>query len=150
MLFRHWRRRRRVALTFATALLAAVAFAATAQAKQFYGGEYWWGCTYSWGTACFEPHYETRITYLRTMDPDNASEWLPQETENRYKAPRRDGIERCVAGAIWDGSQTEPWVEGWGYVSALYPSAPVGYGMIGSCVPYYSIALYQYVNWGEP
>ncbi len=152
MLFRHYRRRawRRVALPLAAALLAAAAFAASAHAQKFYGGEYWWGCTYTWGTACIEPHYETRITYLRTMDPDNAAEWLPQETENRYKAPHPDGIERCVAAAVWNGGQTEPWVAGWGYAAYLLPSAPPGYGMVGSCQPYYGIALYQYVNWGEP
>jgi len=152
---KHWRRRRlRLALLPLAALLAAAsggALAGPAQAQQFYGGEYWWGCTYSWGAACIEPHYETRITYLRSMDPDNAAAWLPgQETENRYKAPHPDGVERCVAAAVWNGTQTQPWVAGWGYVSALYPGAPPGYGMIGTCAVYYQIALYQYVNWGEP
>lgn len=154
MLFRHDGRRawRRVALPpLAAALLATTAFAGSAHAQKFYGGEYWWGCTYTWGTACIEPHYETRITYLRSMDPDNAAAWLPgQETENRYKAPHPDGIERCVAAAVWNGGLTEPWVAGWGYAAYLLPSAPPGYGMIGSCEPYYGIALYQMVNWGEP
>lgn len=153
MLVKHWRRRRRrrtTIIALATALVAVAAFAAQAQAKKFYGGEFWWGCTYSYGAACIEPHYETHITYLRSMDPDNAAEWLPQETENRYKAPHPDGIERCVGAAVWNGALTEPWVAGWGYVAYLLPSGPPGYGMIGTCAVYYSIALYQYVNWGEP
>jgi hypothetical protein len=132
------------------AVAASGAVAGPAQAKKFYGNEFWWGCTYSWGTACIEPHYETSITFLRSMDPDNAHEWLPQETENRYKAPVPDNIERCVGAAVWNGSQTKPWVAGWGYVDALYPGGTPGYGMIGTCVAYYQIALYQYVNWGEP
>ncbi len=139
-----------LALAVGVALLALPALAAVpAQGQKFYGGEYWWGCTYSWGTACIEPHYETAIHYLRSMDPDNAAQWLEQETENRYKAPRSDGIERCVGAAVWDSGLTEPWVGGWGFAVAEYPSGPPGYGMIGSCVPYYNIALYQYVNWGE-
>ena len=133
----------------AAALALGAAASGSAQAQQFYGGEYWWGCTYSWGTACIEPHYEPAIHYLRSMDPDDASQWLEQETENRYKAPRRDEIERCVAAAVWDSGQTEPWVAGWGYVVATYLNGAPGYGMIGSCEPYYNIALYQYVNWGE-
>jgi hypothetical protein len=143
--------RRRLALAALTiaALAAGLTAASAAQAQRFYGGEYWWGCTYSWGSPCIEPHYETAIHYLRSMDPDNAAAWLEAETENRYKAPRADGIERCVGAAVWNGGQTEPWVGGWGYVVAEYPSGPPGYGFIGSCVPYYGIALYQYVNWGE-
>ncbi len=142
-------RTRRLPAVLAGFLAAGALTAAAASAQQFYGGEYWWGCTYSWGSVCIEPHYEPAIHYLRTMDPDNAHEWLDQETENRYKAPAHDGIERCVGAGVWNGSQTEPWVGGWGYVVAEYPSGAPGYGMIGSCQPYYSIALYQYVNWGE-
>ncbi|MGO9487492.1 MAG: hypothetical protein ACLQBB_00510 [Solirubrobacteraceae bacterium] len=138
-----------MALALGLGTLMAVCASGPAQAQQFYGGEYWWGCTYSWGTACIEPHYETAIHYLRSMDPDNAVQWLDAETENHYKAPKGDGIERCVAAAVWDGGQTEPWVSGWGYVVAEYPGGAPGYGMIGSCAPYYGIALYQYVNWGE-
>src|SRR4051794_14628299 len=99
-----------IALAAALSATAAAALAGPAQAQKFYGGEFWWGCTYSYGTACIEPHYETRISYLRTMDPDNAAAWLPQETENRYKSPHADGIERCVGHAIWNGGQTQPWV----------------------------------------
>ena len=113
MLSRHWRLGARVALPFA-ARCSRRPFAGSAQAKKFYGGEYWWGCTYTWGTACIEPHYETNITYLRTMDPDNAAEWLPQETENRYKAPHPDGSNGASAAAVWNGGQTEPWVAGLG------------------------------------
>ncbi len=140
---------RRAVLWAAAALLVALAASGPARARQYYGGEYWWGCTYSWGSPCIEPHYETAIHFLQTMDPDHAASWLEAETENRYKAPRRDGIERCVGGTVWDGSQTEPWSGGWGIVQTAYPSGPPGYGVIGSCEPYYGISLYQYVNWGE-
>jgi len=146
---RRLRRLRLGGLAAAAALGALAVGGAHAQAQRFYGGEYWWGCTYSWGAPCIEPHYQPAIHYLRTMDPDYAWKWVPQETENHYKAPVPDGIERCVLGAVWNGTQTEPWVGGWGAVVNEYPSGPPGYGFIGSCTPYYSIALYQYVNWGE-
>jgi hypothetical protein len=135
----------------AAAALAAGASAALlstpAQAVKEYGGEFWWGCTYSWGSFCVEPHYQPHVDDLLTFDAQSAHEWDPRETENRYPAPPSEGVERCMAAAVWDGSQETPWVSAWKFVNDEPGEVP-GYGMIGTCEPYYNIPVYQYVNWG--
>lgn len=141
-------RRARAALCLAVAALAfGTAGAGSAQAKS-YGGEFYWGCTYSWGSACIEPHYHPKLETLLTMDADAAAADFPGvEGMNRYPAARRDGAERCIAAAAWNGSQYEPWTSGYGDIVSGGGSVG-GYGMIGTCAVYYDISLYQDADWG--
>jgi hypothetical protein len=143
------RRLKLVGLGVLAALAITALASAPAQAIKEYGGEFWWGCTYSWGSPCIEPRYETAVNYLMTFDSQRAHEFLPgDETENRYPAPSGDGKERCMSSAVWNGSQVAPWVNAWDYVAEA-PGGMAGYGMIGTCEPYTDISVYQYVNWGE-
>jgi hypothetical protein len=139
--------KRRIALLAIAALAAmggAVAAATPASAT------YYWGCTYSWGHVCFENH-AAAIYLLYTMDPDHAiNDGFGAGVQNGYPNPKWDGRERCVAGAIWqNGAQVVPWSGAWGQALVSYgPNGVWGQGMIGSCVEYQNIALYQVVDYG--
>jgi hypothetical protein len=140
-------KRKRAALLAVGALATAGAFVLPAVPAS---AEYYWGCTYSYGNACFSHHPEG-INYLITMDPDKAgySFGWGGITNNGYPGPKYDGRERCVGSAIWDNGQVVPWVAAWGRVIVTYPEAHWGEGMIGTCVEYYEIALYQMVDYSE-
>ncbi len=136
-----------LALT-ATTLTIGMIGAGSAQAAKAYGGEFYWGCTYSWGAACIEPHYHPKLETLLTMDADQAHYLEPGvETENRYPAARPDGADRCIAAAAWNGTQYEPWTSGYELIVSGGGSVG-GYGMIGTCAVYYNISLYQIADWG--
>jgi hypothetical protein len=139
--------KKRIALAVITALAATGALASAAAPAQ---AQYYWGCTYSWGAPCFENHV-AGINFLITMDPDHAvHNFANAPTNNGYKTPKYDGRERCVASAIWyNGRQVVPWVSNWGQTVVTYPEYITGQGLIGSCVEYYNIALYQMVDYGE-
>jgi hypothetical protein len=136
-----------LALTASAVAVAAVG-AGSAQATKAYGGQFFWGCTYSWGAACIEPHYQPKLETLLTMDADQAHYLLPgDETENRYPAARPDNVERCIAAAAWNGTQYQPWTSGYDLIVSG-GGAVGGYGMIGTCAVYYNISLYQIADWG--
>ena len=132
----------------AAALAIGAIGATTAQAtEKAYGGEFYWGCTYSWGAPCVEPHYHPKLETLLTMSADESSELSPgRPTQNRYPAAKPDHAARCVAAAGWDGSQITPWSSGEELVVSGGGGGP-GYGEIGTCAVYYSIALYQVADW---
>jgi hypothetical protein len=127
-----------------SAIVATAAFAIPASA----GAEYYWGCTYSWGSACFAPR-AGGVNYLITQDPDHATEWgVPPQ--NGYPKARWDGRERDVCGGVWNAQvgQNVPWSCSWGQNIYTFPMVG-GQGMIGTGVQYYRIALYQVIDFSE-
>ncbi len=122
--------------------------AGTAQAtEKAYGGEFYWGCTYSWGSPCIEPHYHPKLETLLTMSADESAALSPgRPTQNRYPAAKPDHVDRCVAAAGWNGGQITPWSSGEELVVSGGGGGP-GYGLIGTCAVYYSISLYQVADW---
>jgi hypothetical protein len=136
--------RRRVLLALsAVAVSAALAIPASA------GAEYYWGCTYSWGSACFAPR-SGGVNFLITQDPDHAGEWGGVKPENGYPPPKWDGRERDVCGGVWNSQvgQNVPWSCTWGQNVYTFPYVS-GQGMIGTAVAYYKIGLYQVIDYGE-
>lgn len=127
----------------ATTTAVAVA-AAPAQAE--YNGYYYLGCTYSWGAGCVSPYQHIEDTVA--LDPDHAlADFYPAAISNGYPYPKHDGVERDVCAAVYsvpNQSLAYGWACAWG-AAAIYPHI-WGYPGLGSGVPYYSIALYEYTN----
>lgn len=136
---------RRVLMAVAAATaVGAFAIPATASA------EYYWGCTYSWGSVCFAPR-SGGVNYLVTMDPDHARSLTGgAPTQNGYPRAREDNRERDVCGAVWNAQvgQSVPWSCSWGQNVYTFPLTG-GQGMIGTAVQYYGIALYQVIDYSE-
>ena len=129
-------------------LLTMLVAAATRPAPA--SAQWYWGCTYSWGSPCYGQ--QQWVDFLITQDPDHAlKSWPGYPTQNGYKQPKHDGIERCVAGSIWGEihGQEVPWVGGWGQVTQSYQTSYYGFPLIGSCAEYQKVALYQMVDLGQ-
>jgi hypothetical protein len=136
--------RSRIVVLAASLLAALVLAVAVPQAHAEYNGKYYFGCTYSWGSACFGPYQH--LERLETLDPGAAyTYYRGQHTNNGYKDPIPDGHPRDGCAGVYNApNQTYPWVCNW--ERAYEEPHQWGQPMIGTAVEYYNIAMYSYAN----
>jgi hypothetical protein len=130
--------------------LGALAMMPAAAQATYEVPQYYWGCTYSWGEACLAryQHIEDQVT----MDPDYAGAAMGYNTPTNdgYPEPKGNGAEWDVCGAAENppGTLAYGWSCAYGIVYQWV--SDWAYPAIGTAVPYYSIPLYQAVNWYHP
>jgi hypothetical protein len=124
--------------------MGATMLPATAQAE--YNGQYYYGCTYSWGAACVGPYQHLENVY--TMDSDLAwATMAGRKPANGYKqAEEHAGESRDVCASYENpyGTVAAAWSCNWG--GAYTEPHAWGYPTIGTVYEYYNISMYQWVN----